>query len=299
MTTNASNRPLRELMGDVGPEPPSDETLAALAVGGRSQALELLLGRHQRYLFNVALRFLQSRPDAEDATQEVLLRIATRLASFRREAPFRVWAYRIAMNHLLDRARSVAERGVASFDCYADYLVRAEASEPEPELALLVEEAKLTCTLGMLLCFDRRQRLVFILGELFEMSDREGGEILDLAPDHFRQLLSRARSQLTSFMQDRCGLFDPKNPCRCRDKTRAFVRDGIVDPKRLTFRPEILVEARRLSTRIAPDLPARPSVSELLRAPPAFESPDLAARVAASFAWPRPEARGPRPTEES
>lgn len=140
------------------------------------------------------MRFLQSRADAENATQEVRLRVATCLSSFRGHAPFRVWAYRIAVNHLLDRERSRAERGVRSFDCYAAYLAAADSSEAGPELELLVEEATLTCTLGMLLCFDRRQRLVFILGELFQLSDREGGELLELSPDHYRQLLTRARA---------------------------------------------------------------------------------------------------------
>lgn len=75
------------------PDPP-DERLAASAVAGHAPSLERLLARHQSFLFNVALRFLQSRADAEDATQEILLRVATRLAQFRGESNFRTWAYR-------------------------------------------------------------------------------------------------------------------------------------------------------------------------------------------------------------
>jgi RNA polymerase sigma factor (sigma-70 family) len=309
MHTDARLLAVDQTVGDPGPESPSDEALVELAVSGSAAALSQLLGRHQRYVFNVALRFLQSRPDAEDATQEILLRLATRLASFRNEGPFRSWARRVAMNHLLDRARSRAERGVKSFECYAEYLARAaDSAKYDPERSALVEEAKLTCTLGMLLCFDRRQRLAFILGEIFEVSDREGAELLGVTPDNFRQLLGRARAQLSSFVRNRCGLVDPRNPCRCSHKTRAFVRDGIVEPERLTFLPQIVAEARRLSARVAADLdasalpaPARAlSIGELLRAQPYFDSPDVAARVMSLLSWPRPgDGSGASPPEAS
>ncbi len=66
-----------------------DEELVGLALAGQSAALETLLRRHQRWLYNVAFRVLQSPADAEDATQESLLKIATHLATFRGESAFR------------------------------------------------------------------------------------------------------------------------------------------------------------------------------------------------------------------
>jgi RNA polymerase sigma factor (sigma-70 family) len=263
-----------------------DDALVQLALSGDGAALQALLGRHQAFLFNVALRFLQVRSDAEDATQEALLRIATRLSSFRRGAKFRTWAYRIAFNHLLDRARSRPEDAVRGFDCYAEYLARAPDSST-PEQALLVAEAALTCSLGMLLCFDREQRLVFILGEIFELSDREGSELVSVSPENFRQKLARARQQLSAFMQARCGLVDARNPCRCAQKTRAFVRDGIVNPQSLTFARGHLERAEEQSVQLLPLLVRGPR--ELFRTQPLFEAPDFAPRVRELMS--RPEGR--------
>jgi len=82
--------------------------------------------------------------------------------------------------------------------------------------------------LGMLLCMDRQQRLVFVLGELFEVSDTAAAKVLELSPDNFRQRLARARRQLGEFMRGHCGLMDARNPCRCARRTRAFIHDGIV-----------------------------------------------------------------------
>jgi hypothetical protein len=98
-----------------------------------------------------------------------------------------------------------------------------------------------------LLCFDRGQRVVFLLGELLELNDSTAAAVLDISRDNFRQRLARAREQLSAFMQARCGLMNPQNPCRCARKTAAFVRDGVVDPLRLQFVDAHLVRARAVA----------------------------------------------------
>jgi hypothetical protein len=100
---------------------------------------------------------------------------------------------------------------------------------------LLVEEVRSSCMQGMLLCLDREQRLAFILGALFHVSDRVGAEILELTRENFRQRLSRARAQLHNFMEGKCGLMDQGNPCSCRGKTKALLDSGYVNPANLLF----------------------------------------------------------------
>ena len=218
-----------------------DAELVTLALAGNSAALEQVLERQQIWIFNLAFYMLHLREDAEDATQEVLVKIATNLATFRGESAFRTWARKIAIRHVLDARRSRPETVVTGFDCYIDYLDKAADADVyaergrTPETALLVEEARISCTLGMLLCLDREQRLVFLLGEVMETEDSVGAELLEITKDNFRQRLCRAREQLSSFMGGRCSLMNPKSPCRCAKKTSAFIRDGIVDPERLQF----------------------------------------------------------------
>src|SRR4029079_15328771 len=101
------------------------------------------------------------------------------------------------------------------------------------ELPLLVEEAKIGCTTGMLLCLDRRQRLVFTLGEILGARDTVRGEVLELSADNFRQCLARARRDLYIFMNNQCGLVNAKNPCRCPKKTKGFIEAGHLDPHHL------------------------------------------------------------------
>lgn len=258
-----------------------------MARSGDTSALETLIARHQGWLFNLALRMLQVREDAEDAAQEILVKIATHLSGFRGDSAFRTWAYRIAVNHLLERRRSRAEAVVHGFVCYSDYLARASSTplDPEwavsPEQAAILLEAKRACLMGMLLCLDRSQRLVFIVGAMFGIKDKPGAEIMGISRANFRQKLSRARHQLGEFIAGNCGLIDPQNACRCAHKTQAFIRDGIVDPAHLVFVEPEREWARQTSsaglTQFEDAIAA--GIAELYRDIPLRASPDLIGRL--------------------
>src|SRR5947209_11359166 len=150
--------------------------------------------------------------DAEEVTQEVLVKIITKLSTFHGKSKFRTWLYRIAANHVLNMKRRSAEATVTTFADYGAAIDRThDLDVPDPTsvpvaLPLLVEEAKNGCTMGMLLCLDRKQRLIFTLGEILGVSDSVGGEVLEMSAENFRQCLSRARRDLHNFMNDQCGL---------------------------------------------------------------------------------------------
>lgn len=263
----------------------TDSDLVARATAGDGPALDALLRRHQPWVFNLALYMLQVRADAEDATQEILLKVTTALGSFRGQASFRTWLRRVAVNHVLDRRRSVAENAVQGFDCYADYLERAVDAPLDaaaaPEQQVLVKEARYACSLGMLLCLDRGQRASFVLGEILELEDLVAAEVLSISRDNFRQRLARARADLAQFMAGRCGLVDTRNPCRCARKTQAFIRDGVVDPVRLQFAPLHVEDAQQTAGRNLRRLELlQRQNAELGALYPRFDAPDIAARVA-------------------
>jgi len=81
----------------------------ARAKGGDREALEALVRRHQAWIYNIALRMLYHPQDAEDATQEILIKALTRLSSFEGRSSFRTWLYRIVVNHVLNMKRGRRE----------------------------------------------------------------------------------------------------------------------------------------------------------------------------------------------
>jgi RNA polymerase sigma factor (sigma-70 family) len=219
----------------------ADLDLISQAKNGNRDALEKLVLRHQAWIYNIAVRMVFHPQDAEEVTQEVLIKAITRLSTFQGNSQFRTWLYRIAANHVLNMKRSRGEKDSLSFSSYADAINDTPDLElPDPnsvpvDVPLLVEETKIACATGMLLCLDRKQRLVFTLGEIFGASDTIGSEILEMSPDNFRQSLARARRDLYQFMNGQCGLVNANNPCRCRKKTQGFINAGHVDPHQLQF----------------------------------------------------------------
>ena len=221
-----------------------DAELVELARNGDRTALEQLVLRHQAWVYNIAVRMVFQPQDAEEVTQEVLIKAVTRLSTFQGDSRFRTWLYRIVANHVLNMKRRGGELQSQTFSSYAAVInaTTPDMELPDPksvpvDVSLLVEEAKRTCTTGMLMCLDRKQRLVFTLGEIFGVSDTVGGDILEMTADNFRQCLSRARRDLYQFLHGQCGLVNADNPCRCPKKTKGFIDDGHVDPDHLLFVP--------------------------------------------------------------
>ncbi len=70
------------------------------AVAGDKEALETVISSVQDLIFNLSLRMLGTFADAEDASQDIILKVITHLSSFRKESAFSTWLFRIAVNHL-------------------------------------------------------------------------------------------------------------------------------------------------------------------------------------------------------
>jgi RNA polymerase sigma factor (sigma-70 family) len=211
--------------------------LVRRAQDGDRRALEDLAFAVKDGLYNLALRMLWHPQDAEDATQEILVKLLTRLGSFRGEAAFTTWAFRVAANHLITTRRRRAERQDLSFDAFAADLTHglADPRDHGVDEHLLEEEVKVGCTQGMLLCLDREHRLAYILGEVFEVNSIEAAVIAGTSPEAFRKRLQRSRQRIASFMQGNCGIVDPENACRCRRRINAAVALGRVEPTALHF----------------------------------------------------------------
>lgn len=230
------------------------------ARAGDRSALESVVRAIQKDVYNLALRFLWHPQDAEDATQEILIRVITGLAGFRGDSGIRTWVYRVACNTLLTLRKQRMEQRSMSFEEFGEELAMGLSDNPlsvehEMDKDLLLEEVKIGCTLAMLMCLDRNHRLAYILGEIVELDHHEAAEVLEISPTVFRKRLSRARATITSFMSSHCGLVNPDRACRCRRRVATAIDLGRVDPANFLFAtsrdhakrfPQVLVKIRRL-----------------------------------------------------
>lgn len=239
---------------EAGASDAEDVELVRIARTGSKEALESLIHRHQGWIYNIALRMAYVAEDAEDATQEILVKVITHLSTFRGESQFRTWLYRIAFNHMLNVKRSNRMRSW-TFEEYGQALDMTpdgdlpDRSSLSADVHLYAQEARIGCSTGILLCLDAEQRLVYVLGAIFGVSDRVGAEMLEISRDSFRQKLSRARQDLHSFMDDKCGLVKSSNPCRCAKKTQGFINAGYLDASKLLFAREHVLRVREVAEK--------------------------------------------------
>ena len=248
--------------------------LVARAKAGDRIALEGVVRAIQDDVFDLALRMLGHVEDARDASQEILVRLVTKLDSFRGESRFRTWAYRVTAHALLN-FRTGLRRSEIDFDQAAATLESALANAPhppaqtDPARKALVNEVKLACAGGMLICLDRSHRLAYILGEVLELGGDEAAAILEISPAAFRKRLSRAREQMGAFLRAHCGIANPAHPCRCEKLVPAAIAAGLVDPDRLVLSRLPHREADRLHL----DVERIRTAAEMYRSMPKYAAP--------------------------
>lgn len=234
----------------------TDVDLIERARAGDGPALAELIQRLRDDVYRLSLRMLWHPEDAADATQEILFKVVTSVATFRGESSVRTWAFRIATNHLLNIRRSRIEEQSLTFEVFArdlaDGIDGTDGIEPsaprrdEADQALLEEEVKIGCTQAMLLCLGRDERIAYILGDVFELRSDDAAEILTIDPAAFRKRLSRARRSIRDFMSAHCGLIDPSAACSCARRVRPAIERGRIDRNRLLFAGRGATDPRRL-----------------------------------------------------
>lgn len=257
------------------------DELVTKARSGDRIALEGVVRAVQDDVFDLSLRMLGHVDDARDASQEILVRLVTKLDSFRGESRFRTWAYRVAAHALLNY-RTGLRRSEIDFDQAGTQLEAALASAPDaptqtdPARKALINEVKLACAAGMLICLDRAHRLAYILGEVLELPGDDAAAILEISAVAFRKRLSRARDQMEAFLQSHCGVANPGHNCRCNKLVPAAIDAGLVDPDRLALSRL----PHRQADRLHLDVERIRTAAEMYRSMPKYAAPsDFAAVI--------------------
>lgn len=186
----------------------SDEALVVQVQGGEKLAFEILVERYQGKVYGLALRLARSPEDAEEILQETFLQVFRNLGSFRGEAKFSTWLYRIATNAVLMRRRSDRLRKTESLESFLpafnsegrlarmdlDYgrAARADALLEAEELRERIKEA--------IERLPELYREAFVLHDLEGLSSEDAAEVLELSPDLLRTRLHRARLMMRGYL---------------------------------------------------------------------------------------------------
>lgn len=221
---------------------PTNEELSILideAVKGNKDALKTIIMSVKDLIFNLSLRTLGTFHDAEDATQDIILKVITHLSSFKKKSAFSTWVFSIAINHLKDYKKHMFAKCPLSFEFYKEDILNAPIHDvpdltQNVEREILSEELKQSCTNVMLQCLDTESRCIFILGTMFKLDSRIAGDILGITPEAYRQRLSRIRKKMADFLEAYCGEYGT-GQCKCRDRLNYAIQSHRLNPVSLEY----------------------------------------------------------------
>lgn len=186
----------------------SEPELLAQAKAGDREAFEVLVARHQAAVYRLVFRLSGNEHDAEDILQETFLQVFRKLSTFRGEAQFTTWIYRVATNAALMHRRAQRRHAIESLEMY---LPRFDATGHHVRLDVdysaaariegLVEHRQLRRLIRDAL--DRLPsiyRVAFALNDLEDLPASEVASLLGIDPATVRQRVHRARLMLRGYL---------------------------------------------------------------------------------------------------
>jgi len=183
---------------------PTDGDLVARFLEGDRSAFEALARRHQDRVFGFCMRLLGSASLAEEAAQEVLIKVFRNLHRFRGDSKFTTWLYRVTLNHCRNVQAYRARRHSKRHDSLDATVEDDEGSTRRRELAddapdaedELLKSERLVLMKTELARLDPIWKEILILRDVEGLSYEEIGEMLDLAPGTVKSRIHRARKEL-------------------------------------------------------------------------------------------------------
>ncbi|MFC1641388.1 RNA polymerase sigma factor [Myxococcota bacterium] len=183
----------------------SDRELAEAAREGNPDAFGVLVRRHERRVFRLAIHLLRNAAEAEDVTQETFVRAYRALDRFDgRSEPF-TWLYRIAVNLSLNaiRSRKTARRGTSWDDPRIEGMLserKKDYTDPAQEVA--------DRQLGMALCegidgLTETLRTTVVLVGVEGLSHTEAAEVLGCPEGTVAWRIHEARKKLRAYLEQR------------------------------------------------------------------------------------------------
>lgn len=175
----------------------ADASLVQRTLRGETAAFNTLVVRYQRHVYNLAYRMIGNADDAGDLVQETFLRAYGALASFRQDASFLTWLYKITSNLCIDLMRSRRAKNALSLDAELEDGREPAAFEREtsPE-EIVVRGAVGDIVHRAVMNLPERYRRVVVMRHLQAMSIEEIADTLNLPSGTVKTHLFRAREML-------------------------------------------------------------------------------------------------------
>jgi RNA polymerase sigma-70 factor (ECF subfamily) len=197
----------RRPVAESGRDPSSDASIMLRVAAGDDAGFTYLAEKFHRPMINFLYRMVRNQAIAEELAQEVFLRVYRSRQSYRAEAKFTTWLYRIATNLAVNYARDNRHERAAQSVCLDEPNVESGTTpdvadgEPSVEQKLLRRE-RMKAIQAHVMALPERQRMAVVMHKYQELDYREIGEVLKLSESATKSLLFRAYQTLRDKLKD-------------------------------------------------------------------------------------------------
>ncbi len=181
-------------------------------------SLDSIAREYGKLVSSLCRRMIMDEETARDAAQQVWVEITKSFPSFRGESKISTWIYTIARRIAADHAM---HEKTYSLRFVRDFFGQPDIEPPvasDPDKAIWVKQMCDRCVTAMLHCVDNETRLAHLFRDVVELEYGEIAAILEKDEAAVRQMVSRSRKRINSFLRDRCTIYNPRGDCRCRIK---------------------------------------------------------------------------------
>jgi len=202
------------LLVSIPPVPPDDHTLVQRARSGDERAFRLLVERYQKKVYAVALGMVKDREEAMDVVQEAFVKVHRSLDTFKADATFYTWLYRITVNVCIDviRRRGAMRSDSVEFDERIGHdLAEANLGAVSSQLGSNPEKSVLQRELGdkiqeALEQIPEKHRAILLLRELDGLSYEELAQVLEIPKGTVMSRLFHARAKVQKLLSESLGI---------------------------------------------------------------------------------------------
>ncbi len=176
-----------------------DLNLIQLAQRGDRHAFRQMVAHYQSFLYAVAFRYLGNAADAEDAVQEVFIKLWKNLPGYRSDVKMSTWLYRILVNHCLDVKKKTSYQNEKNQQSVEAVVNHPGQSNPLHELTQMELTQLYQRAIDQL---SGMQKMIYVLRDVEEMPSAEVCQLVNVNEDQVKSNLYHARKKIQGYIKE-------------------------------------------------------------------------------------------------